>query len=631
MTFLDRIPLLLALRFVWRSSPRLAMFRVALVVLQGVVPLGMLYCTKLIVDAIASGTPGLSGNIGNPGNPEAIRSALPPLSGLEHLIPSGLIDRMPDSLSLVMGLLVGYGALTIANTVITSLAELISIAQGQRIVDYAQMALHAKANELDLAYYENPDYHDMLERAEEEAAYRPIEVLENLFQLGLNTITLVGIAALLLSLHWGLTIVLLVAAIPAALVRMKYAQRLYDWTRQHTPLDRQAEYFSWLLTSDEAAKELRLFGLGSLFQERFRILRQRLYKGRVAIAKQRFVAFSLTQGLVGLITLTSYGVVILQTLQGGLLLGDLVLYHQAFQRGQDALRSLLRSISDLYESSLFIDNLQEFLDLSPIVVDPPKPKPFPMPIQGGIRCQDVSFSYGHSTRQALHHVNLTIQPGEIIALVGENGSGKTTLVKLLCRLYDPTHGQIQVDGIDLRHFALEEVRQHISVIFQDYTQYHLTAQENIWLGNIQRSPTLDSIQEASMRSGAHDMIQHLPQGYDTVLGKWFDQGEELSIGQWQAIALARAFLRPSQLIILDEPTSALDPRAEYRVFQKFRQLIQQQAAILITHRLSTVRLADRIYVMDQGTIVEQGSHDELMSCQGLYTSLYNTQARQYRL
>ena len=615
--FLSTFPLFLALRFVWDSSARLTVLRGSLVVLQGILPLGILYFTKLIVDAIASG-PSVS----------SVESTVP-LPTLPSLFPS-ILGPLPEPFSLVIWLLLGYGVLTIATTVIASLAEFVSIAQGQRLIDYAQMRLHAKANALDLAYYENPDYHDILERAEEEAAYRPTEVLESLFRLGLNSISLIGIGILLVTLHWGLTVVLVVAAIPAALVRMKYSQRLYDWTRKNTPLERQSEYFSWLLTSDTAAKELRLFGIGTLFQQRFKSLRRQLYHGRMAIARQRFFAFSLTQMVVGVLTLASYGFVIIQTLRGGLQLGDLVLYHQAFQRGQEALRSLLRSTSDLYESSLFIENLHEFLALSPTVTDPPQPQPFPQPIQGGIRCHDLSFAYPHSTRQALRQVNFTIKPGEVIALVGENGSGKTTLVKLLCRLYDPTQGGIQIDGTDIRQFSLEDVRQQISVIFQDYTQYHLSAQENIWLDNIQRSPTFDSIREASIRSGAHEVIQRLPHGYDTILGKWFEQGEELSIGQWQAIALARAFLRPSQLIILDEPTSALDPKAEYRVFQKFRQLIQHQAAILITHRLSTVKLADRIYVMDNGTIVEQGTHDELLKAQGLYTSLYTTQANQYR-
>ncbi len=594
-------PLWMAMRFVWDSGPKLTLLRLVVMVIQGVLPLGTLYLTKLIVDAIALGL--TDGPVADPG---------------------------PLLFSRVVWLLVWYGVFTIATSVVESFAEFISIAQHQRITDFTQITLHAKANALDLAYYENPTYHDMLERAEEEAAYRPTEVLESLFRLGLNSISLLGITGLLLSLHWGLAIVLLVAAIPAALVRIKYTRVLYRWTRDHTPLERQSEYFSWLLTSDTAAQEMRLFNIGGFFQQRFKTLRHHLYRGRLAIARQRFMVFSLTQIIIGFITLTSYGYVISQTLKGGWLIGDLVLYHQAFQRGQDALRSFLRSISDLYEGSLFIENIREFLNLDSTLKSPDQPQLFPVPIQAGIHCRDVSFRYPNSDRQALHDINLTVAPGEVVALVGENGSGKTTLVKLLCRLYDPMGGAIEVDGIDLRQFAIEELRQQISVVFQDYTKYHLTAQENIWLGNIDQAPTIASIQLAAFRAGAHDAIKTLPRGYDTMLGKWFDQGEELSIGQWQAIALARAFLRPSQLIMLDEPTSALDPNTEYRVFQKFRQLIQNQSAILITHRLSTVKLADRIYVMQNGTIVEQGAHHELLRRQGLYTSLYNTQANQYK-
>lgn len=257
----------------------------------------------------------------------------------------------------------------------------------------------------------------------------------------------------------------------------------------------------------------------------------------------------------------------------------------------------------------------------------------------GVALEGVSFSYADSSRQALYDISLSVKPGETIALVGENGSGKTTLIKLLCRLYDPTEGRITVDGVDLRDLDLAELRQQISVIFQDYAKYHLSAQDNIWLGNIHLPPsdstsgsTSDSaVITAAKQSGAHDVITHLPQGYDTMLGKLFDGGEELSIGQWQKVALARAFLRQSQVIVLDEPTSAMDPKAEYEVFKTFRELIQDQAAILITHRLSTVRMADRIYVMDNGRIVESGSHDQLMDRQGTYAHLFSTQAQNYVL
>ncbi len=287
-------------------------------------------------------------------------------------------------------------------------------------------------------------------------------------------------------------------------------------------------------------------------------------------------------------------------------------------------------LSTLYQDNLFLTNLYEFLELEPQVKPSPTVFPTPRPMQQGIVCEDVEFGYAASSRKALRKVNLVIHPGETVALVGENGSGKTTLVKLLCRLYDPTAGRITIDGIDIRQFDITDLRRQISVTFQDYVKYHMTAKENVWLGNIDLDPSDARISKAAFRSGADAVIQTLPQGYDTVLGNQFYDGEELSIGQWQKVALARAFARDSQVIILDEPTSALDPKAEYEVFKKFRELIKDQAAILITHRLSTVRMADRIYVMDQGCIVESGTHDELLSNQGFYANLFEMQARNYR-
>lgn len=254
----------------------------------------------------------------------------------------------------------------------------------------------------------------------------------------------------------------------------------------------------------------------------------------------------------------------------------------------------------------------------------------PPKIKQGIEFKNVNFSYADSARQALKDINLTIKPGETIALVGENGSGKTTLIKLLCRLYDPTSGSISVDGVDLKLFKIADLRRQVSVIFQDYAKYHFSAEENIRLGDIEVPPQAKDIYQAAMKSGAHDVISKLPQGYDTILGKLFDSGEELSIGQWQKVALARAFLRDSQVIVLDEPTSAMDPKAEYEIFKKFRELIKDQSAVLITHRLSTVKMADRIYVMDGGKIIESGTHDELMQLQQSYANLFETQAQNYR-
>jgi ATP-binding cassette subfamily B protein len=384
------------------------------------------------------------------------------------------------------------------------------------------------------------------------------------------------------------------------------------------------------LTGYTVAKEIRLFNLGNLFSDRFSALRAKIYKQTLAITTKRAIAGFLSQSLAAILMLAAYGFIVYQSIQGILKIGDLFLYYQAFQRGQQALKGVLGGLSALYEDNLFLANLFEFLELKPKISQPVHPKPVPHPMESGIEFNNVSFQYSTTTRQALKDINLTIKPGEVIALVGENGSGKTTLIKLLCRLYDPTSGNITIDGIDIQNFDITELRRQFSVIFQDYVKYHFTAQENIWLGNTDISPIDDKIILSARRSGADNVIQSLPQGYDTMLGKWFDQGEELSIGQWQKVALARAFLRDSQLIVLDEPTSAMDPKAEAEVFEGFRQLIKDQAAILISHRLSTVKMADRIYVMDKGRIVESGNHEELMQMGGSYAYLFETQAKSYR-
>jgi ATP-binding cassette subfamily B protein len=325
-----------------------------------------------------------------------------------------------------------------------------------------------------------------------------------------------------------------------------------------------------------------------------------------------------------------YGFIAYQTLHGRISLGDLVLYYQAFQRGQGFLKGMLGNLAQLYEESLFLSNLYEFLDLQPTVVEPAIPVPVPRLRQQGIVFDAVNFRYPGSVENVLEDVSLYVNPGEKIALVGENGAGKSTLIKLLCRLYDPIQGAISFDGIALRDFQTSDLRREISVLFQDYSHYNLSACENIWFGNVQLPPDHEKIQIASFRAGADTIIRKLPKGYDSILGKWFDEGEELSGGEWQKIALARAFLREAQIVVLDEPTSSLDAKAEYELFTRFRELAREQTAILISHRFSTVRMADRIYVLDKGCIVEHGSHDELLRYDGMYAELFHTQAQHYR-
>ncbi len=586
-----------ALLFVWHSAPTLTTIKVILIIIQGLLPLALLYLTKLVVDTVAN---------------------------------SLTATNKQAAFSQIMFLLALAGGITLVTGLSRSLSGLISTLQSQRVTDYMEGMLHDKSMAVDLEYYENAEYYDVLQRAQQDAPELPNKILNRLAGIGQNSVSLLAMVGLLLSFHWGIAGVLFVVGIPTVLVRLKYARIMYRWQRERTPIRRRANYYSALLTRDRPAKEIRLFDLGHIFSQRFHQFRWQLYRESFAIARSRSAANLGAQAFSGIIMFAAYGFIIYQTVQGLLTLGDLALYHQAFKRGQSAFSGVLGGLSGFYEDSLFLTNLYEFLDLKTKISEPARPKLVPQPIQKGIIFNNVSFQYATTTRQALKNINLTLQPGETIALVGENGSGKTTLIKLLCRLYEPTSGSITIDGIDLRQFKLDHLRQQISVIFQDYMKYHLTALENIWLGNTTLEPTDDKITKAAFHSGADEVIHSLPNGYDTILGKLFDQGEELSIGQWQKVALARAFLRDSQVIVLDEPTSSMDPKAEYEVFQKFRQLIKDQAAILISHRLSTVKMADRIYVMEKGSIVESGTHSELMNLEGTYAHLFETQARNYR-
>ncbi len=586
-----------AFRLVWQSGPGWTLASIVLLVVQGLLPLLSIYLTKLVVDAVTTG-------LASPDKGAAFRQAL-----------------------LLIAL---AGLLTLVTALCSSIAELVRTMQAQVVTDHMQGILHAKAIKVDLESYENAQYYDALQRARQEAPFRPTRIVNGLAEFGQNGVSLLAMVGLLFSFHWGIPGILFIAAIPAVFVRLRYADKMYHWQRQRTSIERQAWYFSSMLTGDRYAKEIRLFDLGTLFMRRYRHLRQRLRQEILTIATSRSIANLGAEAIAGLVVFGAYALIVYQTIQGILTIGDLVLYHQALKRGQSALQGMFSSLANLYENNLFLSNLYEFLDLEPKVVEPLHPQPVPRPMRTGIAFDHVSFQYPSSTRKALEDITLTIRPGETVALVGENGSGKTTLIKLLCRLYDPSTGSITFDGIDLRQFETAALRREISVIFQDYAKYHLTAQENIWLGNIDLPPGHKRIATAALSAGADEVITKLPQGYETILGKWFETGEELSIGQWQKVALARAFLRDAQIIILDEPTSALDAKAEAEVFERFRQLVLGRTAILISHRLSTVKMADCVYVLENGKIVESGNHDELIQRGGTYARLFETQAQHYR-
>lgn len=523
------------------------------------------------------------------------------------------------------------GSIAVFTVFSQSVSKVVNEAQSAIVSDRVQELLNAKSVEVDLEYYENSEYYETLHRAQREAPFRPMMIINGLFQSGRSFISLTTMAALLLSFNWVAALILAFAALPATFVQYKYSSKNYLMQCSITPKERRAWYFNGLLTSIKYAKEIRLLGLGQLFMSRYRDLRQQIREERLSLTLRRSAAESASQAVASAIVFGTFAFIAHEAFNGIITIGDMLMYFGAIQQGQSFLNSFIISLVGLYENNLFLTAFYEFLNLKPKVEEPSNPRPFPRPIKSKIRFEHVGFSYPNTSRTVLNDIDLEILPGQIVALVGENGSGKTTLIKLLCRLYDPLEGFIKIDGIDLRDFKTYDLRQEISAVLQDYASYHLKARENIWLGNVDMPEDINQIVHAAECAGIDEVIKRLTRGYDTILGREFEKdGTELSIGEWQKVALARAFFRDSQLIILDEPTSSLDPKAEEKIFNKFKQLIAGKMAIIISHRLSSVRIADRIYYIKEGRVTEYGTHQELMDQGKEYAQLFEIQANHYR-
>lgn len=487
-----------------------------------------------------------------------------------------------------------------------------------------------KALSLELAFFENPEFYDRLQNARREAGYKPVDLIDDTFLIVQNTITLISFAVLLLRFSPWLLVILIATSIPAFVAETRFSEQGFRLLTHRAPETRQINYLGRLLTEDGSAKEIKLFNLGETLLTRYMTLFEKFFQEDKSLALKRAIA-GLSLGLIATLGFyASYAWIVWRTVTGGISLGDMTLYLSIFRQGQTTFQSILSAIGNIYENNLFMAHLFDFLGLKPQMAVAAEYKTLPVPLSTGVEFRGVGFRYPESEEWTLRDINLIIRPGEKIALVGPNGAGKTTLIKLLSRLYDPTEGAILIDGIDIRELDPIELRQRIGVIFQDYVRYHVPASENIGFGQIESLHRMDQIIESARKSGAHPIIENLPEGYETMLGRWFNGGHELSVGQWQKIALARAFMRDAEILVLDEPTASLDAETEYEIFRHFQELTAGKIAILISHRFSTVRMADQIVVIQEGRIAEVGSHDELLRREAIYAHLFSMQAEGYR-
>lgn len=579
-----------------RSAPALSLGVGVLTILNAFAGLGVLYLIKILVDTI-----------------------------------TGVLTEQPEQgFGAIVFTLVLVGLATLATALIQGVLNVLRMRQGLLVSDYVDRELHRTAIAVDLRFYETPKYYDALEQARYGGAQRPARAVSNAITLFSAGLTLIGIFALITSVEWRLIPLLAIPILLALGVRLYFTRQLFNWRMSRAQKERRASYLDMLMTHQYHAKELRLNRIGSHLSDEYSAIRKDIREGEIRIEQNRHIADFFFTMIAAFVFIGASAWLLHQSMTASREIGDVVLFVLLLRRAEASGNQFIGNVSSIVDDHLYLQRIFEFLRTRPEITAPENPVSVPAPLKSGIKLENVSFQYDDGEKLALKDINLEIRPQQIVALVGENGSGKTTLIKMLTRLYDPSAGRVTLDGIDIRNFDPESYRALMSAIFQDYIGYANTAAENIQFGDVNMPKDDARIIQSAENAGADGIIKSLPMGFDTPLTKIFDNGRELSIGQWQRIALARSFYPKSSFVILDEPTSAVDPKAEFDLFEDFRSKLGDRGALVISHRLSTIRQADYTYVLENGQIVEHGTHDALVEKRGKYADLFEKQGRHYK-
>ena len=581
-------------KLVWETNHWYAILNILLRLIRSAIPVSILYVGKLIIDEVI------------------------------------LLSKTHSSdLGYLWKLVLAEFALAIISDALSRGTALVDSLLGDLFSNHTSVKIMEHAATLDLDQFEDSEFYDKLERARQQTVGRTILLSQILSQVQ-DMITMGFLLVGLVAFNAWLILLLLIAIVPAFLGESYFNDKSYALTRGQTPERRELDYMRYLGASDETAKEVKLFSLSGFLINRFKTLSNKFYDDnkKLSVKRASWGTFFALLGSVGYYV--AYAVMILKTVEGALTVGSLTFLAGSFKQLRSLLENILSRFTSVSQGAIYLRDFFDFFEIQPKITPAAKPVPFPNPIRQAITFENVGFKYHNSDKWANRHLSFTLKAGEKLALVGENGAGKTTLVKLMARLYDPVEGRILLDGVDLREYDMVDLRKNIGIIFQDYLRYQLSFAQNIAVGNIDEQDNRALIKMSAEKSLANLLAERLPQKYDQALGRRFNNGIELSGGEWQKVALARAYMKEAQILILDEPTSALDARAEYSVFQRFAELSKGKTAVLISHRFSTVRMADRILVLDKGQIIEMGSHEELIRKNGHYAELFLLQAKGYR-